>query len=317
MKILLTGATSFTGYWFAKTLAESGHELVMPIRRPPAEYEGVRRERAVGLSRLGRVVQCDAFGTDSFFDLVRSEAHWDLLAHHAAQVADYRSPDFDVAAALSANVNGFDRVLGEMAERGCLRVVATGSVFEPGEGAGSDGLPAFSPYGLSKAFSSETIRFHTRRRGLRFGKFVIPNPFGPFEEPRFTSYLMKTWASGKTASVATPEYVRDNIHVDLLAATYVNYVEQADPPDRLTPSGYVESQGRFALRIAEEMRRRLPLDCDVELAAQTQFVEPRIRIGTDPAAEVVGCWNESDSWDAFAEHYSCKHAPAPARESRR
>lgn len=303
MKILLTGATSFTGYWFAKTLAESGHELVMPIRRSPAEYEGARRERAAGLSRLGRVVQCDAFGTDSFLDLVRSEAHWDLLAHHAAQVADYRSPDFDVAAALSANVNGFDRVLGEMAERGCLRVVATGSVFEPGEGAGSDGLPAFSPYGLSKAFSSETIRFHTRRRGLRFGKFVIPNPFGPFEEPRFTSYLMKTWASGKAASVATPEYVRDNIHVDLLAAAYAGFVDQADAPDRFSPSGYVESQGRFALRVAEEMRRRLSLKCEVDLAIQTQFDEPRIRIGTDPASAAIRTWNESAAWDGFADFY--------------
>lgn len=317
MKILLTGATSFTGYWFAKALAESGHELVMPIRRSPEQYEGTRRARAAGLMTLGRVVQCDAFGTDSFLAIVNSEPHWDLLAHHAAQVADYRSPDFDVAAALAANVRGLDRVLGEMADRGCLRVVATGSVFEPDEGAGSDGLPAFSPYGLSKAFSSETIRFHARHRGIQFGKFVIPNPFGPLEEPRFTAYLMKTWASGKVASVATPEYVRDNIHVDLLAAAYVRYVEKSAPSDRMTPSGYVESQGRFALRVAEEMRRRLALDCEVELAQQTQFVEPRIRIGIDPAAEIVGCWSEPASWDAFAEHYSMMHAAAPTRDSKR
>ncbi len=317
MRILLTGATSFTGFWFAKALALAGHDLVMPVRRSPDEYEGPRRERATRLSKFGRVELCDAFGTDPFLDLVKSVTRWDVLAHHAAQVGDYRSPDFDVPAAFAANVNGFDRVLGEMADRGCTRVVATGSVFEPGEGAGSDGLPAFSPYGLSKALSSETLRFFARRRGVRFGKFVIPNPFGPYEEPRFTAYLMKTWRNGQSASVATPDYVRDNVHVDLLAATYASFVARADSPDRLSPSGYVESQGRFALRIAEEMRRRLPLKCEVDLAVQTQFAEPRIRIGTDPASAIAENWVESASWDAFAEHYCGADTVASAGASRR
>jgi nucleoside-diphosphate-sugar epimerase len=31
MKILFTGATSFTGYWFVKTLAAAGHQIVCPL----------------------------------------------------------------------------------------------------------------------------------------------------------------------------------------------------------------------------------------------------------------------------------------------
>jgi hypothetical protein len=31
-----------------------------------------------------------------------------------------------------------------------------------------------------------------RNKGFTFQKFVVPNPFGPYEEPRFTAYLMKT-----------------------------------------------------------------------------------------------------------------------------
>jgi hypothetical protein len=42
---------------------------------------------------------------------------------------------------------------------------------------------------------------------------VISNPFGPFEEPRFCAYLMKTWRAGEIAEVRTPAYLRDNMKV--------------------------------------------------------------------------------------------------------
>ena len=61
-------------------------------------------------------------------------------------------------------------------------------------------------------------------RRISLGKFVIPNPFGPLEEPRFTHYLAKKWFAKEVAIVNTPLYVRDNIHVSLLAKSYVHYV---------------------------------------------------------------------------------------------
>ena len=102
-------------------------------------------------------------------------------------------------------------------------VLLTGSVFESGEGAGSQGLPDFSPYGLSKALTARMFAYYCQRAGIGLGKFVIPNPFGPFEEPRFTAYLMKTWLAGATAACSSPAYVRDNIHVSLLAKVYAQF----------------------------------------------------------------------------------------------
>jgi len=61
------------------------------------------------------------------------------------------------------------------------------------------------------------FRYHCGEARIPLGKFVIPNPFGPFEEPRFTAYLMRSWKDGKPAGVKTPDYVRDNVPVDLLA----------------------------------------------------------------------------------------------------
>ena len=83
-------------------------------------------------------------------------------------------------------------------------MLLSGSVFEGGEGAGSQGLPDFSPYGLSKALTAQVFRFDCGRAGLGLGKFVIPNPFGPYEEPRFTAYLMKNWLAGEHAELLQP-----------------------------------------------------------------------------------------------------------------
>jgi UDP-glucose 4-epimerase len=307
MKILFTGGSSFTGYWFIRELAAAGHEVTATFRREPAAYpDDVRRRRVQLAVELCRPVFGVAFGDERFVSLAR-EGGWDLLSHHAAEATNYRSPDFDAIAALQRNTANLGAVLGALRECGCRRVLLTGSVFESGEGAGSEGLPSFSPYGLSKALTAEVFRHHCRVTGVHLGKFVIPNPFGPLEEPRYTAYLMKTWLAGGTATCATPAYVRDNIHVSLLAKAYARFAERLpDGPGftRTNPSGYAESQGAFTRRVAEEMSSRLRRPCPVELKKQSDFPEPKVRINTDvPDATSLG-WDEDAAWDEFCRHYA-------------
>jgi UDP-glucose 4-epimerase len=306
VRVLFTGGSSFTGLWFLRELAAAGHEVTATFRQRPEAYsDALRRERA----RLAVAASTPefgvSFGDDRFLELVRHE-HWDVLAHHAAEVTNYRSPDFDAAAALQGNIRRLPAVLDALRAGGCHRVLLTGSVFESGEGSGSQGLPNFSPYGLSKALTAQAVRYYCERSGLHLGKFVIANPFGPYEEQRYTYYLMKNWLSGATPSCANPLYVRDNIHISLLARAYARFaggLAESTGFTRANLSGYAESQGSFTLRLAAEMRPRLGLPCEVELKRQTEFLEPRVRINTDfPDAAALG-WNESAAWDEMAAYY--------------
>lgn len=303
MKILFTGASSFTGFWFAKTLAAAGHQVVAPLMRPLADYaDGVRAERVRRLKDLVEIVPDCVFGATQFMHLLEA-GKYDLICHHAAQVGDYRNPDFDVTGAVAANTRNIRAILGAGA---APAILLTGSVFEPDEGAGDKPLRAFSPYGLSKGISAQIIEHYAREAGTRYGKFVIPNPFGPLEEPRFCAYLMRTWQAGNTAGVNTPSYIRDNIHIDLLAGAYVRYATElaaGTSAPRLNPSGYVESQGAFAERFAREMQSRLDLECKLDLARQTEFAEPVMRVNTQPAEFYVSDWNADNAWDAIADAY--------------
>jgi len=169
-------------------------------------------------------------------------------------------------------------------------------------------MRAFSPYGLSKGLTWQMFRYYCSQAGVPLGKFVIANPFGPFEEPRFTAYLMRMWKSGKAASVKTPDYLRDNIHVDLLSRLYVQFAARVQGLGagfaKISPSGYVETQGVFAQRVAREVRARLGWDCELELVRQEDFSEPMRRANTDPAAAFIPDWSESKAWDAFVEFYA-------------
>lgn len=308
MRILLTGASSFTGVWFLRALRDASHDVEITMTRgAAADYDEPQRRERVDLaeSLANKVHWSTRFGDDGF--VAAAGSGFDLLCHHAADVTDYKSRDFDVSRALATNTHNLRAVLGAFAGSGGRRVLLTGSVFEGGEGAGGQGLPHFSPYGLSKALTAEVFGYECGDHGLHLGKFVIPNPFGPMEEPRFTAYLMKNWFAGKTPGVNTPAYVRDNIHIDLLAACYAKFAGELPGvagASRCSPSGYAESQGAFTARLAEAMRDRLGLACEVSFANQTEFPEPRTRINTD-TPEIEG-WNEDAAWDAFAEYYKAR-----------
>jgi nucleoside-diphosphate-sugar epimerase len=311
MKILFTGGSSFTGLWFVRELTAAGHMVTALFRKRADDYsDDVRRQRVMLLSRICRPVHGCSFGDASFLALV-GEGGWDLLCHHAAAVTNYKSPDFDAIGAVQNNTHNLTTVLQALKSAGCGKILLTGSVFEGGEGAGSQGLPDFSPYGLSKALTAQVFRYYCAQAGLSLGKFVIPNPFGPYEEPRFTTYLMKTWLAGGTASCSSPAYVRDNIHVSLLAKAYARFADNlAATPGftRINPSGYAESQGAFTLRMAQELRPRLNLPCLVELKKQTDFPEPRVRINTDILDTDALGWDESAAWDDLAAYYQQLHA---------
>ena len=306
MKILLTGASSFTGYWFAKTLGEHGHEVVAPLRGAVGgSADKEREERLRRLAGLAELIEHCSFGSPAFLELTKSR-DFDVLCLHHAEVGDYRSPDYDITHAVALNTHNLRSALAHVRDRGAVGVVLTGSFFENDEGAGSLPLSAFSPYGLSKALTAQIVKYRCHELGVPYGKFVVPHPFGPLEQPRLGSYLARTWREGKAAEIKTPSYIRDNIHVSLLAACYRRFVEETKGAARqrkVNPSGYVELQGAFIERVAREIGRRTGRECRVAPQLQTEFPEPVMRVNTDPAVMLAPEWSEAKAWDEYAAQF--------------
>src|SRR6267378_1131600 len=125
MRILFTGASSFTGYWFVRELVAAGHEVVAACRGD-GRYEGLRGQRVRMVRELCEVRFACAFGNDGFLTLAKTS--FDVLCHHGAQVGDYRSPDFDPYRAAAANLHRLPEVLRALKDRGCGRLVLPGAL---------------------------------------------------------------------------------------------------------------------------------------------------------------------------------------------
>ena len=151
-------------------------------------------------------------------------------------------------------------------------------------------------------------RFLSDTIGFPLGKFVISNPFGPFEEPLFCNYLVPSWFKGVAPSVRTPLYVRD-VHVDLLGASCAAFVKKLPAQNgvvRFNLGLYVESQGAFAARFAGEMAPHLGGACPIALLQQSEFGEPMVRINTDGLDGLDFGWSEAAAWDAEAGFYQAR-----------
>jgi nucleoside-diphosphate-sugar epimerase len=309
MRVLFTGASSFTGAWIVSALVGAGHDVVGVFRQSRGDYTGIRAKRVAMVADRIDCLWNTEVGDGRFLDLAGSR-DFDVFCHHAAEMTDYRSWDFDPLRAAAANTRNIRATLDLLARRGCRRTIVTGSVFEPYEGVGDPTARAFNPYGLSKHVSYEIIRMEAERIGVRADKLVIPNPFGPLEEPRFTTYLATSWLKGEVPSCRTPDYIRDNIHVSHLATDYLRFCER-DTGDtaheRAAPSGYVESQGNFAARVAREFAARTGRETPLDLPRQTAFDEPLVRVNPpglplpDPDAAESAAWDRAvDYWTSLA-----------------
>ena len=305
-RILLTGASSFTGLWIAEALAAAGHEVVASLTRDADAYPGLRGERVARLAGSAERVFAAPLDSDRFRDLAHA-GRFDVFAHHAADIPGYRSPDYDAVAGAARNLAGAEAAVRAASMGGCWALISTGTVFEPGEGGEGPHAPAVSPYGISKGLTGQALAGFAAQASLAFGRFVIANPFGVLEEGRMAWSLFQAWFRGEPGRVLTPAYVRDNQPVPDLAAAYARLAERllsAGEPVKLDarPSGLVGTQGDFARRLAAEAAPRLGLACDLVLNDQVDFPEPRVRVNAEPCLPTG--WTGEAFFDAYCAYYA-------------
>lgn len=292
-RILMTGATSCTGSWIARALAEGGHETHLALRQPTTELDEVQRLRLDPL--LGRVTVHTGISHDSAsLQALIAKVTPDVFVMHAHPMEGFRGADYDHVGAVAAMTARLPLQLDELAATGA-RVVYSGTVYEP-----DAARPGVSSYGVSKLTVWEHVRLGAMHRGIPAVRVAIPNPYGPLENGRLGNYLAAEWAHGRTPVIRTPKYVRDNIPVQELAARYVELIDtDVEAPHTVTPSGYLGTQAEFAERVAQEIGERLGRDLAVEFTMDAPHPEPLVVVNDGSHSSTFET-RESSYWDAYA-----------------
>lgn len=303
-RILLTGASSFTGTWFASALADAGASVVAPCRGPIDMTDADRRRRLARLEGCLRLVGNCPFGSEPFLELIRREGPFDLLCHHGGKAGDHRDATLDPLAAAAHQGRGVEQVLDALQASGCKAVLVTGTVFEADEGQGDQPLRSIGSYGLAKSLTWLMFRHHAEERGLPLAKFVIANPIGPYEKPGLCRALGRAWLRGETPVLQRPQLKRDQLQVEPLAAAYAAFaLRLIDRPEsrRLTPSQFPERLDWFVGRMAMALRPRLGAACRFACAEPPEgTTEPLTRCGIEPLAAWVPNLDPERHWDSHA-----------------
>ena len=314
MKILFTGASSFTGFHFLNELAKNTHhEVHIILSKDLNYYTDSKKKRIDQLDSKIIIHENIQFGDNAFLDLIQSKnKNFEILCCHGAYVENYNSDNFDIHKSLVSNTKNISKAIKLFKENGGKIIINTGSIFEPYEGFGEENSNAFNLYGISKHFTNELFRYHCYINKITFGKFVIPNPFGILEEPRFTNYLFSCWRKNEIPIVKTPRYIRDNIPVELLARSYVDFLHKLfqitllgnyTQEYKFTPSGYVESQGDFTNRIIKQIQNNFNIFYSVKFYDQTIFDQPISRYNNTCLFSMYPDWDESKFWIQYINTY--------------
>lgn len=303
--ILLTGITSFTGFHIAKELAEK-YEVYATLTRKKIDYTGLKRKRIENLPKKIQLIEETSFGDKKFHDLL-SEKPFISLCHHGAEVSNYNSPDFDYLQAVYSNTNNIESVLKLFKEKGGKNIIITGSVFENYEGYSDKYLEGLNNYGLSKYLSFEIWKHFGLKNDMKLGKFVIPNPFGLYEEERFNSYVINNWLKGNPVALKTPEYIRDNIPVDYLAEKYIEFheslIHSKETFMKCSPSGYHGTMQDFTRLLASKLTAKKNLDCKIQKTVQEDFSQPITRLNAKESSLLNGSWDEQRFWEEYLTYY--------------
>jgi len=326
MKILFTGASSFTGMHFVHAMLKAGHEVHCTFSRASLfDYSSHEQNRISTFLQHTHNRFSSPFGSPFFFEEFKGK--FDVLCLHGTkgQSAGHDTSDFDVMGAVLDNTWHASSVMEAAKKAGVKKVVLTGTYFEKWGGmlhSRSNCQPAKNTYALSKTLTSDIIKFYCDEQDITFAKFIISNPFGPYENNRFTTQAAMTWLSGKHYTVLFPDPIRDNIHVSILAKCYAKFLMDNDDKI-LAPRGYQGSQGEFALKFAKEMKPRLGVPCPLDFAVShkntsgmadfrgnTTYPEEYLK---QPDVIINGEnykpneWSEATAWNALAEYYKSIH----------
>jgi UDP-glucose 4-epimerase len=281
MRIILTGVTSFSGVIGVTRGTDTTSPLVEKrikwLRHRHPTFQLVPMDQ-LSASKTGTV---------------------DLVGFHGTATFDYRDPNFDVMAAVQNTLETSKRIFELFPN---ASIVHTGTYGEPNESIGESPLETFNGYSASKAL----IYSHHKqmlRPDKAILKYVMPNPFGPLEPPKLTEYLLRTWAKGEVPLVKFPNYIRDNVPIDLLASHYALSVKAFSAGDQsfsVHPSKYAETNSTFVTRYANEISERFSREFNTEFPIRHDYPEPRIRVNRDYCQDLVTDWDEVRSWDQIA-----------------
>jgi UDP-glucose 4-epimerase len=198
-RVLVTGGLGFIGSALVTRLERAGAEIHTASRRP-SQSSGAGRHWRVDLSHAGAVVK--------LVHTVKPKYTFHLASHVMG------APDLHhVLPAFQSNLQTTVNLLSALADMSCGRMITTGSLVEPDNGART--IPN-SPYAAAKWAASDYARMFHALYGFPVSIARVFMVFGPGQqdESKLVPYVIRCLLRGEVPKITSGKHHIDWIFVD-------------------------------------------------------------------------------------------------------
>jgi len=223
MKIVVTGASSFTGYHLAAGYRRGGAEVIAMVG-PGKERTGIEAAR---LARLAEheipIVVADLTDPAGVIRMGK-EIRPDVWVQHAGYTKGYGGWDYDFERGLAVNMKplaAIYEVVGQI--EGQLILTGTVSEYSDSDAAHeeSDNCQPSLPYGLTKLAGTLRARQLAERYQVPTRVARLFLPIGPLDAPgKLLSSALDSLQRRAPIALSPCEQRRDFLHIDDVAALY-------------------------------------------------------------------------------------------------
>lgn len=305
MKVILTGVSSFTGCWFANELSSQGFEVICPLPRKIKDYTGIKKTRLDFVrTKVSILFNCPLGSTD-FLELCSKP--FDFLGFHASYVKNYHKNDFKISKAFEENLKNIELTLSVI-KKHCRGIIYSSSIFENAINLETEDLSQYSlpwfNYAFAKKITYLSLKSLSEQNNISFKRFVITNPFGPYEDKKISYYIMKSIIEMKEISLRTPLYKRDMIHVQVLAKVYAMafFELQNKNCSEVRPSQYNVPIQEFAKIMLTEMSRYTKTKT-LNIGKQKEFFEPKELLNDQKVSDSCPNLDYEIIWSEYYKYY--------------
>ena len=283
--LIFSGSTSFTGFSFLKELVNYNLNIVCNLTNKKNHYKELKKIRLQELSKHKKIkfIENCKFGSNKYLELLKSQKNFSLC-HHSSFTQNYNDNlKFDLNLTNNNNLKNIDKVFSILKDN-CEEIILTESIFQSKY---NYNLFETSKYSLSKSITSMVFDYYSNLYNIKLRKFIICNPWGSYEEKRFTYYLMNCWSLNKIPIIKRPYDIRENIYINDLSKRYSSFILNSSKKI-YCPSGQQMSNLNFAKFLKSQLSDYLNKEFQITwLRNQKSSSEPIKIINPNSSSYVV------------------------------
>lgn len=215
-KVLLTGASGFTGLHLLKALLESKRYNLVVVKRPQSSF-------SLAKSNLRQVVFYDLErNNNNLFEILKSEKP-DIVIHLAGFFkAEHQSNEIEEM--MKTNLLLGTKLLEAMARNGVKRLINAGTFWEYYEDK-----KIYNPvnlYAATKHAFSDILQYYIEAEGIKAVTLQIYDTYGSADpRKKLFYYLKNALTTGKTLEMSPAEQSLDLVYIDDVVEAYLKTIE--------------------------------------------------------------------------------------------